>query len=162
MTSRGASSTHRADTPGMFAEVQSINDFARTLGVPEKFIALVTSKDSSFYNSKNCPHNAIERNGGYCPAHKRGLYPLKNSRGEDMHRPEFLCNNHRDCDCDQDSCKAAGYFHFQGALCILTARYDTVVNTPRLLSSETKKKITNKEKRNVYLYPWLQYDGGDL
>ena len=69
----GASNARPHDYPkggyvrGMFHGVESIDDFASILDVPVSAIALVVPLDVRC-RSKNCPHNAIKRNFGHCPA----------------------------------------------------------------------------------------------
>ena len=50
----------------------SADDFAATLGVPKKSIALVLPTNDQC-KSMNCPFNAIISNGGHCPAHEKTL-----------------------------------------------------------------------------------------
>mmetsp|Transcript_29333 Transcript_29333/g.61840 ORF Transcript_29333/g.61840 Transcript_29333/m.61840 type:complete len:425 (+) Transcript_29333:99-1373(+) len=140
-------------SPGMFAGVKSVEDFAAVLRVPLKAIPLVVPKDKPC-RSKGCPHNAIEGNSNYCPAHQRSWYPLRHTRGGHLFGPEFLRFNgkFRSCSCDLPSCKSAGYFPGQDALYIPSTGVETVLNTPNLFSPEKKQKL--REKKFVYLYAW--------
>ena len=142
-------------TPGMFNDVDSVDCFAKILGVPVPAIALIVPRDTPC-KANGCPHDAIEGNCGYCPAHRRAWYPLLNQRGEDLLGPEFLsfAGKYRVCDCSQKSCISAGYFPHQDALYIPVTGHKTVLNTPNLLSAATKNKINEKKKSWIRLYPW--------
>eukprot|EP00581_Thalassiosira_minuscula_P013688 CAMPEP_0183727924 /NCGR_PEP_ID=MMETSP0737-20130205/26753_1 /TAXON_ID=385413 /ORGANISM="Thalassiosira miniscula, Strain CCMP1093" /LENGTH=372 /DNA_ID=CAMNT_0025959691 /DNA_START=159 /DNA_END=1274 /DNA_ORIENTATION=+ len=142
--------------PGMFGCVQGVDDFAYTLQVPKKSIALVVPSNDRC-KSKECPFNAILGNRGFCPAHCRSWYPLVGTRGEDLCGPDFLRyvnDKLRDCDCDQASCKKAGYFPRQAALYIPADGMDVVLGTPNLLSNEKKNRIKEKKGVTVFLYAW--------
>ncbi len=85
--------------PRMFHAVQLCDDFASILGVPTAAVPLIVPRDCPC-RSKGCPLNAIEGNGGYCPAHKRVWYPLIGECGKSLHGPEFLRQNGKFCMCD--------------------------------------------------------------
>ena len=94
-------------TPGMFASVKSSDDFARILGVPKKSIGLIVPTTHEC-KSKGCQFNAIDRNGGHCPAHERTWYPLKGMRGSKLHGVEFLrpmsSGVPKECQCNKRTC----------------------------------------------------------
>ena len=64
-------------TVGMFRDVTSVGEFAATLGVPIKSIALI-EPTNHLCTHRGCKFNAIKRNHVFCPAHKRGWYALLN------------------------------------------------------------------------------------
>jgi hypothetical protein len=97
---------------GMFNEVTSVNDFAAAIGVPKKAIELVVPMNI-LCKSKECKFKAIEGNYKHCPAHCRSWYPLSTERGYGMIGPQYSrrCNPGHPCDCSQNACEKAGYFH---------------------------------------------------
>ena len=118
--------------PGMFAEVKTVDDFASTLGVPKKTIALVIPTNEAC-KCQDCPFSAVQSNHGYCVAHLKTWYPRANKRGGNWHGPDFLCSTsgkYRDCDCDMPSCKSAGSFPKQGAMYVHVGGWETVFKTP--------------------------------
>lgn len=147
--------------PGMFAGVETVEQFAQTLEVPQKSIPLIASTGEGC-KEEGCPFNSIKSNQGYCPAHKRCWYPLKGKRGEDLHGPDFTRwanDGRRGCDCNQVSCKSAGYFPLQDALYVPVAGISVAMATPNLLSSAMKEKLElqikdPKKESKLYLYAW--------
>ena len=140
--------------PGMLAGVNSVEEFAHTLKVPEQSIALIIPTNDNC-KIEECPFNAIANNEGCCPLHKRTWYPLLTQRGNKLLGPEFLRGTSgklRVCDCKQKACKAAGYFPNQGALYISSSGHETLLSQTGLLSKKAKEKV--KKKKKVYLYPW--------
>lgn len=144
-------------TPGMFASVKSSDDFARILGVPKKSIGLIVPTTHEC-KSKGCQFNAIDRNGGHCPAHERTWYPLKGMRGSKLHGVEFLrpmsSGVPKECQCNKRTCLDAGYFPGQDAIYIKKKMIQTCKDAPGLLSAETIAKLDSGEKTTLYLYPW--------
>ena len=142
---------------GMFAEVRSVQDFGRVLQIPLAAIPLVSPSDK-LCRSAGCPFNAIENNTGFCPAHKRTWYSLRNNRGGDLYGPEFLrsavVKGSTDCHCNSKACKSAGYFPGQGAFYIPAQGHSTVIGTPVLLSQDKIKKLRENKRESIYLYPW--------
>lgn len=147
-------------TPGMFAEVQSVDDFARVLGVPKKSIALIKPMKDRNCKSARCPFKAIEANHNHCPAHGRVWYPLRQHRGGQLLGPEFLrrANDHRDCSCDEQSCKSAGYFPGQGALHVKKEWHIKMSKTPHLFLSQKREAYKTNPDKKMYLYPWHFYN----
>lgn len=136
-------------SPGMFASVNTSKEFAHLLGVPEKSISLVVPTNTPC-RSNGCPFNAIQRNNGHCPVHRRTWYPLLSSRGGDLHGLDFLHADkwYHDCSCNDESCTSAGYFPKQGAIYIPASGRSTVIGSPGLkLSDETAPT-------DIWLYPW--------
>ena len=70
--------------PGMFGDVDSVEDFAFVVGVPVAAIPLIIPTDV-LCRSTSFSHNAIEGNVGYCPAHRRSWYPLIKDGGGNLH-----------------------------------------------------------------------------
>ena len=145
--------------PGMFKGITTVGEFARAIEVPEKAINLVvpTTDRCQFKRagSKNCLFNAVERNHKMCVCHSKTWYPLENTRGEDMHGPEFQnYDGIRGCDCSQAACISAGYFPYQSAICIPKEGWDTVMDTPNLLSSDKIEKLENGDTEGLYLAAW--------
>eukprot|EP00581_Thalassiosira_minuscula_P008747 CAMPEP_0183707762 /NCGR_PEP_ID=MMETSP0737-20130205/4240_1 /TAXON_ID=385413 /ORGANISM="Thalassiosira miniscula, Strain CCMP1093" /LENGTH=425 /DNA_ID=CAMNT_0025935491 /DNA_START=140 /DNA_END=1417 /DNA_ORIENTATION=+ len=142
-------------SPGMFAGVKSVEDFASLLHVPLKAIPYIVPKDTPCL-SKGCPHNALYRNNDSCPAHQRAWYPLRHKRGGDLLGPEFFRfkGKFRCCDCDMPSCKSAGYFPGQDCLYIPVTGAETVLNTPNLFTPENKQKFQKYKKFAVRLNAW--------
>ena len=71
----------------MLAGVNSVEEFAHTLKVPEQSIALIIPTNDNC-KIEECPFNAIANNEGCCPFHKRT--PLLKQQGNEFLRPEFL------------------------------------------------------------------------
>ena len=142
-------------TVGMFRDVTSVGEFAATLGVPIKSIALI-EPTNHLCTHKGCKFNAIKRNHDFCPAHRRGWFALLNHRGEALNGPEFLRQDGvRDCSCNEATCSSAGYYPGrQHALYICTSGLETVANAPGLLDEEKVSTIRNGGKPKIYLYPW--------
>lgn len=143
---------------GMFASVTSIDEFGKVLCVPAETIALVVPLEIDC-TSNGCTFKAIAGNHARCPAHQRSWYPLKkkNQRGGRWLGPEFLrssSHGNRDCSCDQEPCKNAGYFPGQGALEIKESWRVMMAKTPHLFSSEKRKAYKKNPKKRMYLNPW--------
>ena len=161
--------TPGAYRPGMFCGVASAADFARVLEVPVRALDLVVPEDKVCCRAKDCRHNAIRGNHGFCPAHCRSWYPLLGERGGDLLGSEFLrsAGNFRTCDCQQTVCRSAGYFPGQSALSVPAAGVETVLKTPNLISSKVREEVLSSKHKRIYLYPWHFFpehrsrDGGD-
>src|SRR6056300_1809494 len=104
------------------------------------------------YISKNCPFNAIQRNGNRCPAHQRTWYPLRKHRGSYLHGPEFLPplgkGKKATCDCDHNSCFKAGYFpgQDQDPFYVGKKGLDVIASTPKPLTSNVMDEINSGKK----------------
>jgi len=150
--------------PGMFENVQSIQDFATCISVPVKAIALVqptgeTCKSRATANG--CSFPAINRNRGYCCVHSKVFYPLLNDKGSALMGLQYLRPpddiNHRGCDCDYKLCKQMGYFPSkQGAIKVPVSARDVVLRSPNLFSP-TKKLNLQYNNKQIFLYPWHFY-----
>ena len=145
--------------PGMFVGIKTVGEFSRAIEVPEKAINLVvpTTNRCQFKRdgSQNCPFNAVQRNHKMCVCHSKTWYPLKNTRGEEMHGPEFQdYEGFRGCDCSQAACISAGYFPNQSSICIPKEGWDTAIDTPNLLSRDKIEQLQNGGTEGLYLAAW--------
>ena len=148
--------------PGMFENVQSVEDFATCISVPVKAIALAQpTGETCSCKAVPCLFPAIQRNRGCCIVHCKTFYPLLGERGDALMGPQYLCPppevGHRVCDCEYTLCKQMGYFPSeQGGINVPVSARDVTLRSPNLFSP-TKKLNLQNNKKQIYIYPWHFY-----
>ena len=73
---------------GMFVGINTVDEFAAMLSVPQKTIALIAPTNDKC-RSEDFPFNAVMGTYGFCTAHQRMWYPPANERGGDWYRLDF-------------------------------------------------------------------------
>mmetsp|Transcript_23108 Transcript_23108/g.46213 ORF Transcript_23108/g.46213 Transcript_23108/m.46213 type:complete len:495 (+) Transcript_23108:221-1705(+) len=143
--------------PGMLSAIKSEDDFATFLGVQKKCIEIIEPMNDQPCKTKLCPFVAIKGNNKHCPIHRRTWFPLPGTRGDNMHGPSFFRHANvggRICDCDQASCRQAGYFPNQSALAIPKQARDVILGTGMLFLEEKLHDFVDNPEKRIYLYPW--------